>query len=133
MNKQLALALLKHPKAMLNSLLEAWAQYLESPQYLQERERSRKQDESNQEAMEVKRRQVELKMKVHRLRHQVRQAKVMHRNPHKITRENRGLYQRWRSGQLGDELEEYTRVHGYGKLESTGEVLRRDGYPRRHQ
>ena len=32
-NKQLADALLKHPTAVVNTLLEWWAQYLASPEY----------------------------------------------------------------------------------------------------
>ena len=128
MNKQLAMALLKHPTAMVNTLLESWAQYLESPQYKQEALRAQKIDKKNAEAVNEKRRQVQLKMHVHRLRRQVRQAKALDRDPTRaITKDNRKLYQDWRSGKLSREVEECTRAHGYGKLESTGEILQSAG------
>ena len=123
MNKQLAIAFLKHPAAMVNTLLEWWAQYLESPEYLQEKARAQKLDETNAEAVDEKNRQVQLKFKVHRLRHQVRQAKALHRNQRAITKDNRKLYQEWLTGKLSEELDECTRAHGYGKVESTGEML----------
>ena len=122
-NKQLAIAFLKHPAAMVNTLLEWWAQYLESPEYLQEKARAQKLDESNAEAVDGKNRQVQLKLKVHRLRHQVRQAKRLHRNQNLIKEDNRKLYQKWVTGKLAEELDECTRTHGYGKLQSTGEML----------
>ena len=131
-NTQLAIALVKHPTATLHSLLESWAKYLESPEYLKERARARKVRVSDAEATLEKSRQVELKMKVHRLRHQVRQAKALHRKPHKITSDNRDLYYRWLSGGMTAELEECTRDHGFGKLEATGELLQTSGFSRRH-
>ena len=94
-NVQLALALLKHPTAMVNTLLESWAQYLESPQYLKEKARAQKFDETNAEAVNEKRRHLQLKMRVHHLRHQVRQAKALHRNQKAITDNNRKLYNEW--------------------------------------
>jgi hypothetical protein len=128
MNVQFALALLKHPTAMVNTLLEAWAQYLESPEYLKEKARSQKLDESNAEAVSEKQRHLELKMRVHHLRHQVRLAKALHRNPKAIADNNRKLYEEWLSGSLGKKLDECTRVHGYGKLQSTGEMLESSGF-----
>ena len=132
-NVQLALALLRHPTAMVNTLLESWAEYLESPQYLQEKARAQKLDETNAEAVNEKRRHLQLKMRVHHLRHRVRQAKALHRNPKAITDENRKLYDEWFSGKLIEELDECTRAHGYGKLQSTGEMLECSGVrgPRR--
>ena len=141
LNKQLAIALVKHPTAKLHSLLESWAKYLESPEYKKERARARKVDESDAQAILEKSRQVELKMKVHRLRHQVRQAKALHRQRHRITNDgklllpylkNRDVYYRWLSGGLTAELEECTREHGFGKLEATGELLQTRGFSRRH-
>ena len=60
MNKQLADALLKHPTAMVNTLLESWAQYLDSPQYQQETRRAQIVDKTNRRAVKKKRRQVQL-------------------------------------------------------------------------
>ena len=127
MNVQLALALLKHPTAMVNTLLESWAQYLESPQYLKEKACGQRFDETDAEAVNEKRLQLELKMRVHQLRHRVRQAKALHRNQTQITDQNRELYDKWRSGKLTEELDECTRAHGYGKLQSTGEMLENSG------
>ena len=76
MNVQLALALLRHPTAMVNTLLESWAEYLESSEYLEEKARAQKLDETNAEAVNEKRRHLQLKMRVHHLRHRLRQAKA---------------------------------------------------------
>ena len=77
---------------MVNTLLGWWANYLESPEYLRERARARRVDETNAEAVNEKQRQVQLKMKAHSLRHQVRQAKALQRDESKITKDNRQLY-----------------------------------------
>ena len=118
---------LLHPAAIVNTLLESWAQYLESPQYLQEKTRAQKLNETNAEAVNEKHRQVQLKMKVHRLRHQVRQAKALHRNQRAITKDNHKMYKKWLSGEISQELHECTQANGYGKLESTGEMLQSAG------
>jgi hypothetical protein len=128
MNSQLALALLKHPTAMVNTLLESWAEYLESPAYMEEKARAQKLDETNAEAVNEKRRHLKLKMRVHHLRHRVRQAKALHRNQEAITDKNRKLYEEWLSGTLTEELDECTRAHGYGKLQSIGEMLENSGF-----
>ena len=137
MNSNLALALLKHPSAMLDSLLKEWAQYLESPEYEQERERAKKLDDDDEEGHNEKRRQNELRMKVHILRNQVRKAAHLHgqlrrkeRVWHKLWDKDKALYDSWASGELNKELDECTRAHGYGKVESTGEVLKAAGFPR---
>ena len=75
MNKQLAYALLKHPTAVVNTLLEWWAQYLASPEYQQEIRRAQKVDDANAHAVNKKRGQVQLKLRAHRLRGQIRRAK----------------------------------------------------------
>ena len=128
MNPQLALALLKHPTAMVNTLLESWAEYLESDEYLKEKARAQKHDDTNEEAVHEKRRQLQLKMRVYHLRSRVRQARALDRNPEAITDKNRKLYDEYRSGKLTKELDEYTRAHGYGKLQSTGEMLENSGF-----
>ena len=126
MNAQFALALLRHPAAKVDTLLECWAKYLESADYQQEKARAQKVDESNAAAVDEKNRRKHLTVKVHRLRHQDRQAPALHRNPAKLTSDQqKELYQRWCSGRLSLELERCTRAHGYGKLPSTGEILQR--------
>ena len=128
MNKQLAYALLKHPTAMVNTLLESWARYLASPQYQQETRRAQMVDKANAHAVNKKRRQVQLKLRVHRLRRQIWRAKALHRHQSAImSGPDRKLYQYWRSGKLDGEVDECTRAHGYGKLQSTGEILRCGG------
>ena len=113
---------------MVNTLLESWAQYLDAPQYLKEKARAQKLDEANAEAVNEKNRQLDLKMRVHRLRHQVRQAKALVRNQKAITPNNQNLYDDWLSGRLTEELDECTKAHGYGKLQSTGEMLEISGF-----
>ena len=103
---------------MVNTLLESWARYLESSQYLNEKARAQKFDGTNAEAVNEKRLQLELKMRVHQLRHRIRQAKALHRNQKQITDKNRELYDEWRSGKLTEEPDECIRAHGYGKLQS---------------
>jgi hypothetical protein len=125
MNTQLALALLKHPTAMVNTLLELWAQYMESDEYLKEKVRAQEADENN---LAEKNRLLDLKIRVHRLRHQVRLARSLHRNPNAITDKNRKVYEEWRSGELSEELDLLTRDHGYGKLQATGEMLESSGF-----
>ena len=112
---------------MVDTLLESWAQYLASSQYQKEKARAQKLDEANAEAVNEKRCHLQLKMKVHRLRHQVRQAKALDRNQQAITDQNRKLYDYWISGKLTEELDECTRAHGYGKLQSSGEMLQNSG------
>ena len=71
------------------------------------------------------------------LRHQVRKAAHLHgqlrrgeRVWHKLWDKDKALYDSWSNGDLNKELDECTRAHGYGKLESTGEVLKAAGFPR---
>ena len=128
MNVQFALALLRHPTAMVNTLLESWAEYLESDEYLKEKARGQKRDDHNAEAVNEKHRQLHLKMRVYHLRSRVRQARALDRNPEAITDKNRKLYEEWCSGKLTKELDECTRAHGYGKLQSTGEMLENPGF-----
>ena len=116
---------------MVDTLLESWAEYLESAEYRKEKARSQKLDKTNEEAMNEKRQNLKLKMRVHRLRHQVRQAKALDRNPKAITDKNQKLLEEWKSGKLIKELDECTREHGYGNLHSTGEMLEASGSPGR--
>ena len=114
MNKQLAYALLKHPTAVVNTLLESWAQYLASPEYQREARRAQKVDGANAHAVNKKRGQVQLKLRAHRLRGQIRRAKALRRRQSAImSGPERKLHQDWCSGKLERELEECTLAHGY--------------------
>ena len=124
MNKQLAYALLKHQAAAVNTLLESWAQYLASPEYQRESRRAQKVNGANVHVVNKKRGQVQLKLRAHRLRDQIRRAKALRRCQSAfVSGPERKLHQDWCSGKLDEELEECTRVHGYGKLPPTGEIL----------
>ena len=113
---------------MVNTLLESWARYLASPQHQQQTRRAQLVDKANAHAVNKKRRQVQLKLRAHRLRHQMRRAKALHRRQSAIVSgPDRKLYQDWRSGKLDEEVDERTRAHGYGQLQSTGEMLRCGG------
>ena len=62
-----------------------------------------------------------LKVKVHSLRHQVRQiealnAKVNGAGSPPMTRRLAEQYKWWKSGGMERELDDLTRQHGYGKL-----------------
>ena len=61
---------LKYPPAALNSLLEAWQQYMASPEYHRQRARSDRRNES----ADVIRQQREFKHRCHVLRSQRRRA-----------------------------------------------------------
>ena len=126
-NSQLAIALLKHPPATVDTLLESWAVYLESSTYKEEKARAQKLDETNEEAVKEKRRFFKLKMRAHHLRHQVRQARYLERNPDAITDKNQWVHDKYVSGKLSEALDESTRDHGYGML-STGQMLENSGF-----
>ena len=96
MNEQLAYALLKHPAAVVNTLLEWWAQYLASPEYQQEFRRAQKVDGANAHVANKKRGQVHLKLRAHRLRDHIRRAKALHRRQSAfVSGPERKLHQDW--------------------------------------
>merc|ERR1712079_820113 len=111
--RQLALACLKSPSATVHTLLQAWTQYMRSPEHERERDRSQKNSPENEKAVNQKKRQVALKMHVHSLRHQLREMK----------RENAAKthQQRWQA--LQKQLQDLTLKHGYGKLPLDGRIL----------
>ena len=116
---QLAFSLLKNPASNIDALLQAWNNYMEDPNFLRQQARSKKEPDE-----EAKEREVQLKVKLHGLRRQKRRAEYLYR---KFGRKiwpprDQDLYSRWYSGQLGQEIDKLTRLHGYGKL-STGQNL----------
>jgi hypothetical protein len=116
---QLATALLKYPATHINLLLKAWTEFMESPEFHKEKERTR--DETEKE------RAVKLKVMVHGLRHQRRRAEKLHRlleNKTILTvpPQDQNLYNRWTTGALSREIDDATHRHGYGKL-SNGRFL----------
>ena len=74
--KQLAMSFLKFPFAMVHTLLQGWVEYMKSPEHAAEKARAQKLDTGDAKAVTEKQHQQELNMKVHRLRHQMRQIKA---------------------------------------------------------
>ena len=112
-HKQLALACIKCPSATVHTLLQAWIKYMRSPEHEKEKSRSRKINSDDEEAVNEKRRQVQLKLQVHSLRHQLRMMKrqnAVKNNPRE-----------WAT--LQKQLQDLTLQHGYGKLPSDGRIL----------
>ena len=72
---------LECPPAMMDTLLRQWREYMDSPQYTQERDRVRRdrKDENKQS-------EVNAKVKVHSLRHQRRRCKTLSRKLREGTR-----------------------------------------------
>ena len=113
---------LKYPPAALNSLLEAWQQYMASSEYHRQRARSDRRNES----ADVIRQQRELKHRCHVLRLQRRRAIKFAStmgDGKRIPSDEHELVCRLRSGALDAELDELTRQHGYGKLHATDRYL----------
>ena len=125
-HKQLAMSCLKSPSATVDTLLHSWAKYMQSPEHDKEKKRAQKVDPANEEAVNEKNRQVELKMRVHSLRHQLRQVRILHNKNiayHDMSRQQQQQYDYWSSGNMEKELQELTRQHGYGKLPLDGTIL----------
>ena len=120
-HSQMGKFFLKYPPAALNSLLEAWQQYIASNEYHRQRARSDRRNES----ADVIRQQRELKHRCHVLRWQRRRAVRLDSTMGDgkwIPPDEHELVCRLRSGALDAELDEITRQHGYGKLHAP------DGY-----
>ena len=68
---------------------------------------------------------MKLKIKVHSLRHQLRQMRSLGpgKDESKMNAKLREKYQKWMSGDLEKELHELTLQHGYGKLPAKAEIL----------
>ena len=107
---------------MVNTLLSQWRDYMESPQYKQERDRARL--DRNEED---KQSEVNAKVKLYRLKHQRRRCIMLNRKliegtMREVPYSEQHLYARWENGRLGKEIDEATNTHGYGTL-STGEQI----------
>jgi len=94
-------------------------EYVNSPEYQKERDRSRKD-----RTEEDKKDEVSAKVKVYCLRHQCRRCKIPKRKleeglMEKVPWCDQNMYSRYLDGSLEKELDECTLIHGYGTL-STG-------------
>ena len=103
---------------MVRTLLLSWAKYMRSDEYEKERVRAQKVDPDDDAALSEKERQEALTLKVHRLRHQIRQMKALHATARHVewTWQERERYEQWLSGETERELERLTHQHGYGIL-----------------
>ena len=113
-HKQLALALIRHPPVMVDSLLESWAEYLASPGYSVERERAGKGKFRmiNPEVIFEKHRQGQRQQEADELRLLLREAKRLSRMPNTINDENRWIYKFWSTGMLKQKLDECVKHYG---------------------
>ena len=120
--RQLALAFLKCPPAMVDTLLSQWREYMDSSEYRKERDRA-----SSDRNEENKQSEVEAKVKVYSLRHQRRLCRRLRRKLEEGTLRvvpyyQQDLYERFLDGRLDKEIDEATEIHGYGTL-STGQQI----------
>ena len=116
--KQLAMSFLKFPSATVHTLLMDWARYMNSDEHAREKARALKLDPGNAEAVREKERQLEVKRKLHSLKHQERQVRALHAKKwySEMNGEERKQYLKWQSGELEQEIQALTMEHGYGKL-----------------
>ena len=112
-HKQLATACLKSPSATVHTLLQAWTEYMDSPEHEKEKARSRRINPDDEETKNQKERQLELKMQVHSLRHQLRE----------MNRKNTAKTHPRKWEALRKQLQDLTLQHGYGKLPLDGSIL----------
>jgi len=119
--RKVAIELLRNPTKDLERILWKWAQYMNSPEYHKELDRSRQIiDEYSAEA-QLRQEQRELKLEVHRLRAKYRNMRSLHNKmSHNVWRnlsaDDRQSYEEWQSGAMEQELNELTKRHGYGKV-----------------
>ena len=112
------MSFLKFPFAMVHTLLQGWVEYMKSPEHAAEKARAQKLDTGDAKAVTEKQHQQELKMKVHRLRHQMRQIKALGAKTtySDMTWHQKQQHELWESGEMQLELDMLTRQHGYGTL-----------------
>jgi hypothetical protein len=124
----LATAFLKHPPAAVDTLLAAWVKLMSSDEFALERARSAKVQKGLEKAEAEKLRQVELKIKVYKLRHIRRQMVALVKKKREnliqsIPESEKVNFERFMSGALDDELDALTIQHGYGKLRKQDKLL----------
>ena len=96
-----------------------------SPEHAKEKARALLLDEGNAEAVLEKERQLNVKVKVHSLRHQKRQMKALYFKTwySEMSEEQQQQYTKWWSGEMDQELQSLTLEHGYGKLPLDESIL----------
>ena len=98
---------------------------MRSPEHAKEKTRALRLDPDNAEAVRARERQLEIKKKVHCLRHQIRQMKALHGKTwySEMSWLQQQQYTKWRSGEMEQELQSLTLEHGYGKLPLDKSIL----------
>ena len=127
---QLALMLLKHPPAAVDTLLGAWQDYIKSPDCQREQERARRGrwQEVRPEALEQKRREGDLKARTLRLRCLFRRMRRYWRDLdsgriQEFPAQHKELYRKYLTGELAAEGDALTVQHGYGHLRTRPDRL----------
>jgi hypothetical protein len=114
---KIAYYLLKHPSNAVDTLLEAWKDYLDSEDYQKEKKRSRKDIPE-----EEKQKMLTLKTTVLQLRQQYRYARsILSRSDRGIGNkqecdDNKSLLEEYQSGKLLAKVNAATNAHGFGLL-----------------
>ena len=128
--RQLALEFLRNPTGTgprnysnVERILRDWAQYMESSEYHNELERSRRISDEHSAEAQLRHEQQELKLKVHRLRAKYRNMRSLSKKMNdnvwrKLSADDRHSYEEWQRGAMEQELNEFTKRHGYGKVRS---------------
>ena len=119
---QLGLAFLECPSTMVDTLLNKWKQYMQSKEYNNEVQRSKK-GRAGSEKNAV----VAAKIKVYQLKHERRRAVLLIKQLQadsslELSKWDKQVYKRYQNGDIDKELDDAKCIHGYGIL-STGEVL----------
>ena len=114
---KIAYYLLKHPSNAVDTLLEAWKDYVDSEDYQKEKKRSRK-DMPEEEKQQM----LTLKTTVLQLRRQYRYARaILSRSDRGIGNkqecdDNKSLLEEYQSGKLLAKVNAATNAHGFGLL-----------------
>ena len=116
---------------MVGTLLQEWAEYMKSPEYVKEKTRAAKLDPTDAKAVLQKEHEQRVKHKVHSLRYQIRQMKALVDKKwyEEMTSQEQQQYLKYSSGQMHRELEVLTREHGYGKLPSEKRIMLPTRFP----
>ena len=111
---------------MVDTLLNKWAEHMQSPEYKAEVQRARKGRHGPEKDAEVA-----AKVAVYQLRYEGRRAEFLNKrwqsDPRlELSKWDKQVYERYMKGDIRRELDNAKRKHGYGTL-STGEILRPSG------
>ena len=127
-HKQLAMQLLRHPPHMIDGILDAWKDYINSPEYQEERKRSAKVNDNDPEAVAAKEHRKRVTVQVHKLRQGLRHAKRLFKHGGFKPKYDRELFHRYCTGALEREHDRLTEEHGFGLRRGTQTMLGPQGF-----